>query len=42
MSASDNHALYLNQRATIMQNWSDYLAICTDGEVVAGQFKRAA
>lgn len=38
VSASYNHALYLDQRATMMQHWADYLDTCTTGKVVS--FKR--
>ena len=34
VSASYNHALYLGQRTAMMQQWADYLDICTDGKVV--------
>jgi integrase len=42
VSASYNHALYLSQRIGLMQHWSDYLANCTGGKVISGQFKKAA
>jgi integrase len=42
VSASYNHALYLSQRAKMMQHWSDYLANCTGGKVIAGKFNKAA
>ena len=42
VSASYNHALYLSQRATMMQNWSDYLASCTGGKVIVGRFGTAS
>jgi integrase len=35
VSASYNHALYLAQRAGMMQSWSDYLDACVAGNVVA-------
>jgi len=38
VSAAYNHATYLRQRATMMQQWSDYLDGCTTGKVLA--FKR--
>lgn len=41
VSASYNHALYLCQRSVLMQHWSDYLANCTGGKVIAGQFRKA-
>ena len=40
VSASYNHALYLSQRVTMMQHWSDYLHTCTWGKVLP--FKRQA
>ena len=42
VSASYNHALYLSQRATMMQNWSDYLAGCTGSKVIVGRFGAAS
>ena len=41
VSASYNHALYLKQRAGMMQQWSDYLAGCTGGKVVSFQRRSA-
>ncbi len=41
VSASYNHALYLKQRAGMMQQWSDYLAGCTGGKVVSFQRRTA-
>jgi integrase len=38
VSAAYNHATYLKQRATMMQDWADYLDTCTTGNVLA--FKR--
>jgi len=35
VSASYNHALYLAQRAGMMQSWSDYLDACVAGNVVS-------
>ena len=34
VSAAYNHALYLKQRAKMMQEWSDYLDRCTTGNVL--------
>lgn len=34
VSAAYNHATYLQQRAKMMQHWSDYLDTCTHGKVV--------
>ena len=42
VSASYNHALYLDQRARMMQHWADYLTTCTGGRVIAGNFKKVA
>jgi integrase len=39
VSAAYNHATYLKQRTTMMQDWSDYLDNCTTGRVL--QFQRA-
>lgn len=41
VSAAYNHALYLNQRAKLMQHWADYLDTCTTGKVIAGTFGKA-
>ncbi len=41
VSAAYNHATYLKQRATMMQDWSDYLDNCTTGKVLAFQRKTA-
>jgi integrase len=41
VSASYNHALYLSQRAAMMQHWADYLATCTTGKVVPFKSKAA-
>ncbi len=41
VSAAYNHATYLKQRATMMQDWSDYLDNCTTGKVLAFQRKSA-
>ncbi len=38
VSAAYNHALYLKQRARMMQHWADYLDTCTTGKVIAGKF----
>jgi integrase len=42
VSAAYNHALYLPQRAKMMQAWADYLDGCVKGNVVAGSFGKAA
>jgi integrase len=42
VSAAYNYATYLKPRAKMMQHWSDYLASCTGGKVIAGKFNRAA
>jgi hypothetical protein len=42
VSAAYNYATYLRQRAKMMQHWSDYLASCTGGKVIAGKFGVAA
>ena len=41
VSASYNHALYLGQRASMMQQWSDYLSTCVGGKVVTFQRRSA-
>ena len=41
VSASYNHALYLNQRTAMMRQWADYLDTCTDGKVVPFKSKFA-
>lgn len=41
VSASYNHALYLSQRASMMQQWSDYLSTCVGGKVVTFQRRSA-
>lgn len=33
-SAAYNHALYLTQRADMMQAWGDYLDRCIEGNVI--------
>ena len=40
VSAAYNHATYLKQRTSMMQDWADYLDSCTTGKVLA--FQRAA
>lgn len=40
VSAAYNHATYLKQRASMMQDWADYLESCTTGKVLA--FQRTA
>jgi integrase len=40
VSAAYNHATYLKQRASMMQDWADYLDSCMTGNVLA--FQRAA
>lgn len=40
VSAAYNHATYLKQRASMMQDWADCLDSCTTGKVLA--FQRAA
>ena len=40
VSAAYNHATYLPERATMMQDWANYLDGCMTGNVLA--FKRAA
>jgi integrase len=42
VSAAYNYATYLKPRAKMMQHWSDYLASCMGGKVIAGKFNRAA
>jgi integrase len=39
VSAAYNHATYLKQRTKMMQDWADYLDVCTTGKVLA--FERA-
>ena len=41
VSASYNHAMYLQPRAQMMQAWSDYLDACVAGNVVPFRGKRA-
>ena len=38
VSAAYNHATYIKQRASMMQDWADYLDTCTTGKVL--QFER--
>ena len=40
VSAAYNHATYIKQRASMMQDWADYLDTCTTGKVLA--FQRVA
>jgi integrase len=42
VSAAYNHALYLGQRARLMQHWADYLEGCTRANVVVGAFRKVA
>jgi integrase len=42
VSAAYNHALYLPQRAAMMQAWADYLDGCVKGNVIVGSFGKAA
>ncbi len=41
VSASYNHAMYLQPRAQMMQAWSDYLDACVAGDVIPFRGKRA-
>jgi integrase len=41
VSASYNHAMYLQPRAQMMQAWSNYLDACVAGNVVPFRGKRA-
>ncbi len=41
VSASYNHAMYLQPRAQMMQAWSDYLDACVAGNVIPFRGKRA-
>lgn len=41
VSASYNHAMYLQPRAQMMQAWSDYLGACVAGNVIPFRGKRA-
>jgi integrase len=42
VSAAYNHAKYLEQRATMMQHWADYLDAVMRGNVVTGGFRKTA
>lgn len=42
VSAAYNHALYLEQRARMMQEWANYLEACVGGKVIPVSFARAA
>ena len=41
VSAAYNHATYLKPRATMMQQWADYLDTCTTGKVLPFKRKNA-
>jgi integrase len=42
VSAAYNHALYLEQRTRLMQDWANYLEDCLGGKVITANFRKTA